>query len=80
MPRQNKVRYKYHFEFYDASGKCYSRTRRFDHKITDEEEVKLTQYYSYLLELRYSTTIYSFSTSYLGKEPFNEKYVTNRKH
>ena len=80
MPKQNKIRYKYHFEFFDASGKYYSRTRRFNHKITDEEEIKLTQYYSYLLSLQHNTCIYSSSTSYLGKEPFNEKYITNRKH
>lgn len=79
MTRQNEVRYKYRFEFFDASGNSYSRTRCFDHKITDEEEVQLTNYYYNLLELRYNTTIYS-STSYLGKELFNEKYITNQKH
>ena len=70
MPKQNEIRYKYHFEFFDASGKCYSRTRRFDHKITDEEEAQLTHYYSYLLELRYNTTIYSFHNK---QRALNEK-------
>ena len=80
MSKQNKIRFVYNFKFFDALNKCYSRTRRFDHKITDEEEIKITQHYSNLLELRYNTCIYSSSMSYLGKEPFNESYITNRKH
>jgi hypothetical protein len=77
MPATKTNRYAYHFEFRAESGKAYSRTKRFDHKISQEESDYARLMYERQISLKNSEKIISSSCAFLGKEKFNEKYVTN---
>lgn len=79
MTASKTDRYTYHFEFFGESGKVYSRTRRLDHKITDQEESDFGNVYVAQISAKQNDPINSWSCSYLGKDKFNDKYVTNIK-
>lgn len=72
------TRYIYHFEFFDSSGKAYSRTRRFDHKITEEEKNNICKMYDQQLSAAHNNPILSYSCSYLGPDKKNTAYITNQ--
>lgn len=72
-------RYTYNFKLFGDSGKVYSRTKRLDHKITEQEENDFGRYYAFQVSSKQKDPVNSWSCSYLGKDKFNDKYVTNLK-
>lgn len=79
MTASKTDRYTYNFKFFGDSGKVYSRTKRLDHKITEQEENDFGRYYAFQVSSKQKDPINSWSCSYLGKDKFNDKYVTNLK-
>lgn len=72
------ARYIYRFRFFSSSGKTYTRTRRFDHKITEQEEREVCRNYELQLSLAHNESFPSYSCSYLGPDKKNTSYITNQ--